>query len=141
MGILKIVLIDIVIAILAFFAESSTWQLVTYHNFTVPFTRELIAKRVIKPELKKKILVFEGISIYLSVIVLNGLCVLGGIYTLPSGFIVYAAVFILSFLIFRPSEEKYTESIVSVTKYVNNHRVFMEMERFHKIYSKYREIK
>lgn len=77
------VIINIVIAIAAFFSVQGVFLLVRFFKFELPFTNEMISKGVIELKLKKQLLLVEllpkiittiiPISIGLIVLILQGI--------------------------------------------------------------------
>lgn len=130
MGTVWIVVIDIIVAVVTFFASSSVWEIVRFFSFVVPFTNSMIEQGVIVESNKKQLLFVDGFSSLFFIVLANGLCILGAYFARPSGFIVYFAVLLIMLLFFKPSKDRYSWSAYNILQYVNRHGIIMDMEKF-----------
>ena len=132
MNLIWVILIDIVIAVVAFFLGSCVWLIARFFCFYIPFTKELTTHGIIK--IRGQILFVEGVSQLLVFAFLLGLCILGAHFARPSGYYVWLIFSFISFLPLKPTKDRYTRSPYSIQKFAERHYVCMDMDLFNKYY-------
>lgn len=131
MGTFWVVVIDIVIAIIIFlFGSSGFWMLVNHYKFFVPFSNTMGEQGVFDKRTGKQLIMVDKISCIITVAFVYGIALLGAFIARPSGFIVFGASIILSFIFFKPSRDRYTWSSYNIREYVKKHSNRMDMEKF-----------
>lgn len=129
-----IVLLDVLIAIFAFFTNGGLFNLIAHFRVTVPLTDEMIVHGIIDKKNRKQLISIEFFSTLITSLIPLGLGIVVAIFSGLSGFITFAAVLIIALVFFRPTADRYNISPYSIAQYALSHSICMDMDKFERVY-------
>ena len=134
---IAVVLICAAVVLLAVFSTQSIWLFINYFGFEKPFTELMIISGVIDKKDKAQLLTSKLFGIIMTFLFLTSPCCFLAHLIRPTGYYAYAGAVVLSFLIFRPTRDRYTFSDHNIEKYVSCHSICMDMEKFEQVMRNY----